>query len=442
MIKPKSITERCEVLLLEWIDSLILTNLEKVYLKKEFKILQQQINRLKKRQLRLSVFGRVGVGKSSVLNALLKERVFAADITHGSTSHAEIAIWNEPMIDLNSIELIDTPGIDEIDQEKRNELTTKTCKESDLILFVIDGDLTDIEIRSLKSLIKNGKPIFLVLNRSDQWNTSEINQLQRTIKNRLPRNAKNLSLKAISAAPRRSQLMLNGKVRSIECDPRIEPLRKSLINLLNNQGELFLALNSLLCADEFYQILKAGRLKRGKSAAQNLIGKFAALKASGVAVSPILMLDITTGLACDTALVIELSKLYGLQLHGPAARELLKRLSLYNFLLGGTQLSIQLVLSIIRHILLITSPFTGGITLIPTTPIAIAQAALAVHTTKLTGRLAAKEFLKGAHQRGFQPRSMLLRLAKKDPEVQLLLNQWPASISIPSQYKALRTLLP
>ena len=442
MIKAKPITERCEVFLSEWVNSLCLTNFEQVSLKDEFKILEQQITRLKERRFRLSVFGRVGVGKSSILNALLKSKFFATDITHGSTSEVEIATWEEPMIKIPSIELIDTPGIDEIDQKQRNVLSSKSCQDSDFILFVIDGDLTNLEIKSLRSLIRSGKPVFLVLNRSDQWGIDEINHLKASIKNRLPNNAKNLLLIAIAASPRKSQLMSNGKVRSIECKPKIEPLRKSLISLLNQQGELFLALNTLRCADTFYQELKAGRLKRGKIAAQSLIGKFAALKASGVAASPILMVDLTAGLACDTALIVELSKLYGLQLHGPAARELLKRLSLYNALLGGTQLSIQLVLSLIRHILLITSPLTGGLSLIPTTPIAIAQAALAVHTTKLTGRLAAKEFLKGTHQRGFQPRSMLLRLARKDPKVQLLLNQWPGTINISSQYNELPSILP
>ena len=442
MIKPKSITKRCQVLLLEWLDGLVLTNLEKDLQKDNLKLLKEQINRLTKRQLRLSVFGRVGVGKSSVLNALVKEKIFATDIVHGSTSHTQAGLWKEPLTGYPSIEVIDTPGIDEINQRERNDLTSKICKESDLILFVIDGDLTNIELESLKSLIKNNKPIFVVLNRCDQWQVDEVNQLIVTIKNRLPKNSKNLLLKAISAAPRRSQLMENGKVRSIECAAQIEPLRESLVFLLKNHGELLLALNSLRCADDFYQSLKEGRLKRGKLAAQSLIGRFAALKASGVAASPVLILDITAGLACDTALIIELGKLYGLQLPGPAARELLKRLSLYNALLGGTHFSIQLVLSLIRHILLIASPFTGGISIISTTPIAIVQAALAVHTTKLTGRLAAKEFLKGTHQRGFQPRLMLLRLARKDPEVKLLLNKWPDSIAIPLRQKELRALLP
>ena len=101
-----------------------------------------------------------------------------------------------------------------------------------------------------------------------------------------------------------------------------------------------------------------------------------------------------------------------------------------------------MVSSLIRHILLISSPLAGGITLIAAAPIALAQAAIAVHTTKLTGRMAAKEFLNSNLQKGFQPRLMLFRLARKDPGVQQLLNQWSGSIVVPSKPNRLRSLLP
>ena len=190
-------------------------------------------------------------------------------------------------------------------------------------------------------------------------------------------------------------------------------------------------------------MLKAERLRKGKANAQNLIGKFAVIKASGVAANPLLMLDFTASLACDTALVIQLSKLYGLQLQGPAARELLKRLSIYSAYLGGAQVCIQFALGALRHFLLIAAPLTGGISIASTAPVALVQAALAIHTTKLTGRLAAKELLKGVHNRGAQPSAMLRRLITKDPKAQVILDIWPGTNvgSNPLNISA-KTLLP
>jgi hypothetical protein len=54
------------------------------------------------------------------------------------------------------------------------------------------------------------------------------------------------------------------------------------------------------------------RLAQRRSAAQGLIGRFAALKATGVAINPLVLLDLAGGLALDTALVLQLCQLYGL----------------------------------------------------------------------------------------------------------------------------------
>lgn len=442
MNSPLPITERCKSILKQWRADLELTNLEKNILREDLNDLDEQLKRLSNKKFQISVFGRVGVGKSSLLNALLNKKVFATDISHGSTDRTQIDTWSYPIKNLQCVEVIDTPGIDEININSNCNLIPQGSQQSDLILFVLDSDLTSVELQALTTLLKLGKPIILVLNRCDQWESNEINQLKKSILARLPISAKGINIKTIAAAPRLSRILPNGKVRSSPTSPNIDSLRESLVNLLNQHGEMLLALNSLRKADDFYSSLRKGRLKRSKIAAQSLIGKFAAIKASSVAASPLLMLDLTTGLACDTALVIELSKLYGLQMGGTAARSLVKRVSIYNALLGGSQFSIQIVLGILRHILLLASPFTSGISLATAAPIALAQAAIAVHTTKLLGRLAAKELLRGTHSKSFQPRLMLRRLANKDPEVQVLLDKWPNSIGVSTPSKTLQTLLP
>jgi hypothetical protein len=107
-------------------------------------------------------------------------------------------------------------------------------------------------------------------------------------------------------------------------------------------------------------------------------------------------------------------------MHGAGARQLLRRLSGHNALLGGAQIGIQLALGALRQLLLLAAPLTGGLSLAPAAPVALAQAALAVHTTRLTGRLAAAELLRSA-QRGGRPGALLRRLALTDPQVRLWL---------------------
>jgi hypothetical protein len=71
--------------------------------------------------------------------------------------------------------------------------------------------------------------------------------------------------------------------------------------------------------------------------------------------------------------------------------------------------------------------------------VALAQAALAVHTTRLTGRLAAAELLRSAERGRLRPASLLRRLAHQDPQARAWLQQWHDQSSQPT---ALRPLLP
>ena len=432
--------ERCKSLLNEWRNHLTLTNREQVTLKGELQRLDLQINRLNQKHIRVAAFGRVGVGKSSLLNALLNQTKFATDVAHGCTRFNQSSIWNQSIKGLEKIELVDTPGIDEIASEARARLASRIALQVDLVLFVLDSDITNLELEAFEILLRSGKPILLALNRSDQWQRNELKDVLQSIRNRLPIDARDIDIQVVAAAPRKIQLQSNGLVSSEPTSPQVSTLKNYLEALLSEQGELLLALNALRQADHFYQTLKLGRLKKSKAEAQGLIGKFAALKASGVAANPLLMLDLAGSIACDTALVVQLSKLYGLQIRGHVARKLLKRLSIYNSFLGVTQLGIQLALGLLKQFLLFTAPFTGGATLASAAPVAIAQAALAVHTTKITGRLAAAALLRGSHHRGVQPRAMLKRLATKEPDMKVLLGRWQGERI--SERNELQALLP
>ncbi len=435
-----STPERCKLLLNQWRDQLTLTNKEKHLLAGEIKALDRQLDRLLHSHLRIAAFGRVGVGKSSLLNALLGRKAFLTDIAHGCTRHTTAVEWDEPMAPLEKVELIDTPGIDEVAAEARTKLSARIALQADLILFVLDSDITSVELEALSTLTKTGKPLLLVLNRCDQWSKNELNDLRKSILKRLPINAREIELHLVAAAPRIGQVQRDGRIRSQICSPRVEDLQSSLKALLRDQGELFLSVNSLRQADHFYQQLKLGRLKRSRSAAQGLIGKFAAIKASGVAINPLLMLDLAGGLACDTALVLQLSNLYGLQMKGHSARKLLRRLSCYNAYLGGAQIGVQVALGALRQILLLAIPITGGLSIAPAAPIALAQAALAVHTTKLTGRITAQVLLTGSQNKEAQPSVILKRLVRQDPALKNWLNIWSEARS--NEKNTLQALLP
>ena len=70
-----------------------------------------------------------------------------------------------------------------------------------------------------------------------------------------------------------------------------------------------------------------------------------------------------------------------------------------------------------NKIILLTAPFTNGISLLPYGPIAIIQAAIAIYSTKILGRLAAKEIFIRGKVSLIEPSIMIQNLTLNDPDV-------------------------
>ena len=419
--------ERCRQLLDHWRGELVLSPRESAVLGPELSGLDRQLERLQQRRARVVVFGRVGVGKSSLLNALLGQERFATDVAHGCTRRQESHPWGEGngFGALAGVDLVDTPGIDEIAAAGRERLARRVAIGADVVVLVLDGDLSVVEREALETLLAAGKPLLLVLNRCDRWPEAELPELLASIRRRLPAGAAELVPLAVAAAPRRAQLLEGGRVRSEAAPPQVEPLRQALGDLLSRHGELLMALSALQAADRFSQALHRSRLRHGRRHAQALIGRFAAVKATGVATNPLPLLDLAGGLVCDSALVLQLCQLYGLPMTRSGARRLLGRLSGHNALISGAQLGLQLLLGGVRQLLLVAAPFSGGLSLAPAAPVAVAQAALAVATTRRTGRLAAAELLRSTAAAG-RPGALLRRLAHQDPATRRWLGTVPS----------------
>ena len=407
-------TERCRLLLQRWRQDLRLTRREQGLLRGELTLLDRQLQRLEHNVLRLAVFGRVGVGKSSLINALVGQRLLETDVAHGSTRRQQAVTWPLKLDGLQRVELIDTPGIDEIDAAGRSRLATRVAMGVDLVLLVIDSDLTRCDRDALKTLQASGKPVRLVLNRSDRWPEEQLPELLSSIRSRLPND---LPLTAVAAAPRQPRLDADGRVRSSAAPARVSNLKQQLIDQFQREGELLLALQSLRQADRFQQQRQHLRLRQHRRSAQGLIGRYAATKATAVAVNPLMALDLAGGLACDTGLVLQLCQLYGLPLTPSATRQLLQQLSGQNALLGGVQLG----LGLLKQLLLLLVPVSGGASLAPAAPVALAQAALAVHASRRTGALVAHQLLQ---VRGGEPGALLQRLEQRDPVVRHWMQRW------------------
>lgn len=122
---------------------------------------------------RVSIIGKPNVGKSSLMNLLVKrERSIVSDVP-GTTREA----ISEPIYFCdNLIQLTDTPGI-----RKKRAVTEdieslmvkssmKSVRESDLVILMIDssaGSIADQELKLLFMIYELKKPLLIIFNKSD-----------------------------------------------------------------------------------------------------------------------------------------------------------------------------------------------------------------------------------------------------------------------------------
>ena len=85
--------------------------------------------------------------------------------------------------------------------------------------------------------------------------------------------------------------------------------------------------------------------------------------------------------------------------------------------MGVTQIGINSSFNLIRKVILLTVPFTNGLSLLPYGPIAIIQAAIAVHSTKILGKLAAKEIFIRSKVSFIEPSIMIQNMTFNDQEI-------------------------
>ncbi len=381
------------LLLKKWWETIDLTIYEKSILNKEIISFNQQLLRLKEKKIRIGSYGKSGVGKSSILNALLKKDVFKTDIINGTTKEIQSETWTLKDKTLNRCELLDSPGFD-FCNIKFPDKVYSCINHSDLILFIVSGDLNRNELSEISSFIKDGKKIIVILNKIDLYNKNELEEILENIKSKLP---KDLNI----------PIIINNE----------NNLKNYITEFITRYGEILLTLNSIQSADKLFLRIKEQRLKRRQKLAQSTIGKFSTMKASAVALNPFILFDVTGSFALDIALISELSQIYGLKLKGESKRKIFKNISINNLCLGVTQVGVNTSFNLIKKVILLTAPFTNGLSLLPYGPIAIIQAAIAVYSTKILGKLAAKEIFIRSKASFIDPAIMIQNLTLNDPEI-------------------------
>jgi uncharacterized protein len=289
--------------------------------RKDLQTLKSALDKLDQKVIKIAAFGLVSRGKSAVLNALLGQKILETGPLHGVTRWPISVRWLPPNSKLQ-VELIDTPGLDEIEGQVRAEMAREVAYQADLILFVVAGDITRTEYQALWELKQNQKPLILIFNKIDLYPDTD----RETIYQQLQQLGSNNNNQAVlfpdevimvSAEPQPLQVRVEWPDGKVSEEWETPPPQ-----ILNKEGRSLLALNALFQARNAEMEIAKKTLELRENEAEEIIWKYAQYKALAVAINPIALVDIFGGVITDLALIRSLARLYGLPMTSHEASRL------------------------------------------------------------------------------------------------------------------------
>ena len=408
--------------------NLDLSQRERFGLEAEIAELSNMLLKLDQSIFQVAVFGMVGRGKSSLLNALIGKEIFQAGALHGVTKERQQVVWEidnwQDQFDLDkdtpatlqeAIEFIDTPGIDEVEGIERQLLAHDIARQVDLILFIIAGDITELELQTLSQLRAAGKPILLVFNKVDRYPDQDKLAIYAKIRDeRVKEILSPNEIIMVAAAPVviRADRRVDGSMGvSYESGvPQVSELKWRIVEILQREGKSLAALNAMLAADRIQQQLIDRKMGSREDAANDIIWQSVMTKSIAIALNPITAADIIAGAAIDIAMIVRLSKFYGMPMTRSGATKLLQSMAIGMGGLTISELAVNLGLSGVKGLLAILTPATGGISIAPYTAVALTQASIAGVATYTVGQVTKTYLANGASWGDNSPKSVIVQI--------------------------------
>jgi small GTP-binding protein len=310
------------------------TPAEREALALELDQLQSMAEKLASGRVEIVVVGEISTGKSALINALVGEAVADVNVRGGWTKDVWNVNWKGaghvvPGFGDSQLILVDTPGLNEVDGAQRAEMAREAAQRADLILFVTDSDLNEVEYSALVELAAGHKPIILVLNKADLYPPEDLQELLSLFRG--PRLAGIVDPENIITAradPRQVEYCIesaSGHTRSEwrKPAPDVTALRERIVEVLAGEGKALIALNAAMYAADRSDRMGALRVRMRNEKATATIWSFAVMKAIGVASNPFAVADVLGGTAVDAVMVVTLGKVYGIEITTANARELI-----------------------------------------------------------------------------------------------------------------------
>lgn len=122
----------------------------------------------------IAIVGRPNVGKSTLLNRLVGEKISIVSRKAQTTRHRITGILTEGG---NQFVFVDTPGFQtqygNALNRAMNRGVTQTLNDVDVVLFVVEAGRYDAKDKAVVRLLPKDRPVILVVNKTDQIKNKE-----------------------------------------------------------------------------------------------------------------------------------------------------------------------------------------------------------------------------------------------------------------------------
>ena len=354
----------------------------------DYQQLELLLRKLEQEEIHIAVFGRVSVGKSALLNALLAQTRFATSPLHGETREVAMGQWSEYRD--GNVLLMDTPGINEVEGEARERLAAEVAGRADLVLFVVDGDLTATERNALQLLEDRHLPVLLIFNKIDRYTLQQQQEILESLKRHASGLVNEEDIVTASADPSR-QIIIRVDEDGSETETTrlpevdVEAVRTRLWQILEKEGKSLAAVNATLFASDIGDQIGERIMQAKRHLGAQMIRTYCIAKGVAVALNPVPVADLVAAAVVDISMIVHLSRLYGLPLNRGEAKELVMVIGAQMALLMGTVWLVNLLSSALKF-------GTGGLSAVLT---GTAQGVLAYYSTYIVGQVAERYLAQG-----------------------------------------------
>ncbi len=272
------------------------------------------------REFRVVVFGTGSAGKTSLATALLGRDAGKSEAVMGTTKRAENHTYSVDGVD-GSLFLTDTPGLSEIGEagSEREREARDLAARADLLIFVLDHDLTRTEHEPLAALVRQGKRSIVFFNKTDRFSEPDSAAILAKLKERLRGLVPPDDIVPGAASPRPISIRVQKPDGTIETQlesqpPDLTALRGRIAKILEREGESLRAGNLLLRAHLLTKKAQDQLTIERDQRAEDVVEKFQWITAGTVFANPFPALELVANGAVQLQMISELAGVYGVEL--------------------------------------------------------------------------------------------------------------------------------